>query len=86
MATEHLRELWRRAQRNKRAKERAALGLPPIANRRAPNALKAHRPPREHPWRLDRSAIIERDEPRERLTGEELGREFASFNLDLATD
>lgn len=89
MASEHLRELWRAAQRRKRARDRAAAGLPPIRNRRASNRLKAHAPPADHPWRLDRMlekiVIIERDEPRDRLSGEDLQREFGGV-LDLAAD
>lgn len=84
MASEHLRELWRAAQRRKRARDRAAAGLPPIRNRRESNRLKAHKPPVDHPWRLDKmlekTVIIERDEPRERLSGEDLRREFAYRN------
>lgn len=89
MATAHMRELWRRAQRAKRARDRAAAGLPPIRNRRASNVLKAHAPPASHPWRLDRalerSVIIERDEPRDRLSDEDLRREFGGV-LDLAAE
>lgn len=89
MASEHLRELWRAAQRRKRARDRAAAGLPPIRNRRGENRLKAHAPPAGHPWRrdkmLERSVIIERDEPRDRLSGEDLQREFGGV-LDLAAD
>lgn len=83
MATAHMRELWRRAQRAKRARDRAAAGLPPIRNRRAPNLLKAHAPPKDHPWRLDKTmeriVIIERDEPREALTNEGLRIGFGAF-------
>lgn len=89
MASEHLRELWRAAQRRKRARERAAAGLPPIRNRRVSNRLKAHAPPADHPWRLDKMldkvVIIERDEPRDRLSDEDLRREFGGV-LDLAAE